>query len=509
MSGGAAEENGALVRAFLAEEGNRMERRKKRMQLLNRLMAATAEYMTHLTLLIDAEESAKDEEQVDHRTLPRTKRRMFARDRALQCIMDDYLCPTPLFNDRQFEIMFRISRSRFERLRADIAATGHPFYLLTVDVQGNPCVSLEARLLLPLKTIAYGVPPHCFMDYFQMSETLARECCVIFDVLVKSIYEKEYLRHPTSADCKSLSILHENVHCFPGMFGSLDCMHTFWKNCPVGWHGSYRGKEKKPTIVLEAIADYNLWFWHAAYGHPGTLNDLNILALSPFLGMLLDGSFEELERSACPYSIGGESFNEMFFLVDGIYPKYTRFVRGIKEPSNIQEKKFTKWQEGCRKDIERAFGVLQCKFQCMARPFHQILPELIGERVATCLILHNMCVSDRVMDGNVHAMYKPSECIERNINTGEDDPDDIAGQRPQASDVEQPDDLVNMQGGATHRDDMSTIGTNYCSVAEIRAMTRAQRWMGLKNGDEVSRLHSAIKTGVSRLRAAALAARNI
>jgi hypothetical protein len=33
-------------------------------------------------------------------------------------------------------------------------------------------VSFEAQLLLPIKTLAYSVPPHTFMDYFQMSKVM-------------------------------------------------------------------------------------------------------------------------------------------------------------------------------------------------------------------------------------------------------------------------------------------------------------------------------------------------
>ena len=35
----------------------------------------------------------------------------------------------------------------------------------------------------------------------------------------------------------------------------------------------------------------------------------------------------------------------------------------------------------------------------------------IANMVASCIILHNMCVSDRIMDGNVHAIYDPSQGI--------------------------------------------------------------------------------------------------
>jgi hypothetical protein len=33
----------------------------------------------------------------------------------------------------------------------------------------------------------------------------------------------------------------------------------------------------------------------------------------------------------------------------------------------------------------------------------------ISNTVAACLIMHNMCVSDRVMDGNVYAIYDPAQ----------------------------------------------------------------------------------------------------
>jgi Plant transposon protein len=87
------------------------------------------------------------------------------------------------------------------------------------------------------------------------------------------------------------------------MFGSLDCMHTYRKNCPVAWQQSFHGKQESgPTmIVLEAIAGYNLWFWHVSYGYiySGALNDLNILIQSQLLKKLINGSFcEVLERKS-------------------------------------------------------------------------------------------------------------------------------------------------------------------------------------------------------------------
>ena len=95
---------------------------------------------------------------------------------------------------------------------------------------------------------------------------------------------------------------------------------------------------------------------------------ISILNLSPFLESLLNGEFEKSESTAVPFAIGQEVFNSVFILVDGIYPRYSRFVKGMKEPATDDEKTFTEWQEAVRKDIERAFGNLQGRFQALATP---------------------------------------------------------------------------------------------------------------------------------------------
>jgi hypothetical protein len=165
------------------------------------------------------------------------------------------------------------------------------------------------------KSSEYGVPPHTFTDYFQMSEGLAAKCCNEFAAIMKQLYDKEYLRIPDTTDMKRI---------INGMFGLLDCMHTGWKNCPKAWQASFKtGKESGgPTVVLEALSDFNLWFWHALFGYAGSLNDLNILNLSPFLESLVDGTFLELEKNCLktPYKLMEMSFTDFLCLSTGSTP---------------------------------------------------------------------------------------------------------------------------------------------------------------------------------------------
>jgi hypothetical protein len=56
------------------------------------------------------------------------------------------------------------------------------------------------------------------------------------------------------------------------------------------------------------------------------------------------------------------------------------------------EKFFAKMQEAARKDVERAFGVLQAKFQIVAIPYRGWDEYNMLLVMKTCIILHNMIV---------------------------------------------------------------------------------------------------------------------
>ncbi|XP_047341160.1 uncharacterized protein LOC124944858 [Impatiens glandulifera] len=99
------------------------------------------------------------------------------------------------------------------------------------------------------------------------------------------IFSERYLRRPIPNDISRL--LNIGQQCgFPGMLGSLNCMHWRWKNCPTAWAVQYAGRSGKPTIILEAVVDYDLWIWHAYFGLLGTNNDINVLESSHLLSDL-------------------------------------------------------------------------------------------------------------------------------------------------------------------------------------------------------------------------------
>jgi hypothetical protein len=405
----------------------------------------------------------------NHRgSLFRSSRRKFDYMRAHNAITLDYLHPNAVYGV-EFKLIFRISRTRFEQMMTEVMTRdGLQFYQDLRGRQGVTSCSLEGMLLYPLKTLAFGVPYSAFVDYFQISIQFGMKLCREFDRAIQALYMKDYLRIPDEVDLRNINELHRHVHGVDGMLGSLDCSHTIWKNCPKAWAGSYQGKENNPSIVLEGISDYHMFFWHASYGYAGTLNDKTIFDLSPFQECLLDGSFEDKELSSgvVPFTIAGEQFNKMYVLVDGIYMNFSRFVKGIKIPLTRSETRFTTWQEAARKDIERAFGNLKIMWKFVSRPIEIWNLNDIAGRMSTALILHNIVVSDRVM-GDVNSRYNPAHRI-----------DDLG-------DFE----TVNLQQTAPEVEVIvdHEIPQSVCDVVAV-----AGRWESLANEEEHSRLRTAL-----------------
>ena len=94
--------------------------------------------------------------------------------------------------------------------------------------------------------------------------------------------------------------------------------------------GAHKGKGKKPTVVLEGIADEECWLWFAFFGLPGSLNYISVLYKSPTMSNILSDSFPH----RIDYVVNVVTRNLLYFLPDGIYLDYAEFVKTISNSVN-------------------------------------------------------------------------------------------------------------------------------------------------------------------------------
>jgi hypothetical protein len=65
-----------------------------------------------------------------------------------------------------------------------------------------------------------------------------------------------------------------------------------------------------------------------------------------------------------------------------------------KVPSIEKHTLYAREQEGAQKDVERAFGVLQARFNIVRRPARSWSHRILRTIMKACVILHNMIVED-------------------------------------------------------------------------------------------------------------------
>nr|XP_043636014.1 uncharacterized protein LOC122607155 [Erigeron canadensis] len=173
---------------------------------------------------------------------------------------------------------------------------------------------------------------------------------------VVRLYGRTCLRRPTWTDLQRIYDVHERVHGFPGMIGSID------------------------------------WSY----------NDINVFKSSPVLEDLISG----LAPSASFYA-NGNFYERGYYLGDGIYPKYATFVKTFTDLIDEKRKLFKKKQELARKGIERAFGVLKKRWKVLNHSAQYWNKALMQDVIYACIILHNMILEDE--DKAICQDYNPDE----------------------------------------------------------------------------------------------------
>ncbi|XP_021761811.1 uncharacterized protein LOC110726649 [Chenopodium quinoa] len=332
--------------------------------------------------------------------VPRAPRTLVERDRedGHKRLWNDYFADPPVFPPNLFRRRFCMRKQVFLRIVHTLEER-HQFFQQRQDATGRFGASALQKCTVALRLLAYGTAADFVDDYLRISASLAQDSLQHFVEGVVSYFSDDYLRRPDEEDMARL-LRDGERRGFPGMMGSIDCMHWRWKNCPLILKGMFFGRANKPTMILEVVASQDLWIWHAFFRTPGRCNDINVLDRSPLFNDIFEGRAPSVN-----YIVNGHQYNMGYYLTD--------------------EGLFAKKQEGQRKDVERAFGVLQARFSIVRHPALARDVSMLGKIMIACIILHNMIVEDerdtyaryydpRYDDPNEYEQAEPPSSSRRN-----------------------------------------------------------------------------------------------
>ncbi|XP_070667406.1 uncharacterized protein [Malus domestica] len=107
--------------------------------------------------------------------------------------------------------------------------------------------------------------------------------------------------------------------------------------------------------------------------------------------------FDEMLQGKAPkvtYWVNDHKYKGAYYIPNDIYPRWTTFVKTVPHPQSEKEKHFAKCQEGCMKDVERYFGILQVRWAIVRAVARMFDVEAFRSIMKMCIILHSMIVED-------------------------------------------------------------------------------------------------------------------
>ncbi|XP_040254375.1 uncharacterized protein [Aegilops tauschii subsp. strangulata] len=190
--------------------------------------------------------------------------------------------PNPFFKHHQFCCCFRIARHVFNYIREGVVRYDK-YFECKEDALGKIGFSYYHNALQLSGCL------HLIDEYIRMSHSTCLDSMYKFCKAMIAMFVPEHLREPNAEDIARLLAMNA-IRGFPGMLGSIGCMHWEWKNCPSSWQGQYRGHVKACTIILEVVASQDLSIWQSFFGKAGSHNDINVLQRSSVFARLAEGN---------------------------------------------------------------------------------------------------------------------------------------------------------------------------------------------------------------------------
>ncbi|CAL8998172.1 unnamed protein product [Prunus brigantina] len=266
-------------------------------------------------------------------------------------LLEDYFIPTALYSYVDFRRRFRMQPHLFNKVMHDIC-NYDAYFVQKCDATGVLGLLPEQKLTAVIRMLAYGASADQVDEVARMGKSTTLEALVRFCDAVENLYTRDYLRRPTPRDLQRL-LQKAEARGFPGM------------------------------IVA------------------GAQNDLNVLGQSPIFNDVLRGQGPNIT-----YQVNNTIYQTGYYLADGIYPRWTTFVKSIPNPRSQKQKLFATYQEGYRKDVERCFGILQARWLIVRGAARMFDEEILRSIMMTCIILHNMIVEDEY-DYDAGDVYEP------------------------------------------------------------------------------------------------------
>jgi hypothetical protein len=152
-------------------------------------------------------------------------RRVINRDRESGYVrlMQDYFSDNPVYNDDIFRRRFRMTKAMFHNICQTLEAA-NPYFGQSYNAANVPGFHTIQKVTVAIRMLAYGGPADSLDKYLRMGESTILETVGHFTQTIVQLFGNEFLRKPNNHGIAGLLQVAQQ-RGFPGMLGSIDCMH--------------------------------------------------------------------------------------------------------------------------------------------------------------------------------------------------------------------------------------------------------------------------------------------
>uniref|UniRef100_A0A1J3ENH2 Nuclease HARBI1 n=1 Tax=Noccaea caerulescens TaxID=107243 RepID=A0A1J3ENH2_NOCCA len=162
----------------------------------------------------------------DHQEARDSRKRAFIqrdREEGDLRLWKDYFDESATYPHNLFQRRFKMNTPLFVHI-VNRLSNEVPFFRQKKDALGRPCLSALQKCTTAIRLLAYGASADAVDEYLRIGASTARSCLENFVEGIINVFGNEYLRRRTPENLQRLLYIGAE-RGFPGMIGSIDCMH--------------------------------------------------------------------------------------------------------------------------------------------------------------------------------------------------------------------------------------------------------------------------------------------
>ena len=264
-------------------------------------------------------------------------------------------------------------------------------------------VSVEKRVAISLVRLGSGNGLQIVGDLFGVAKCTVSRIVREFCSTVRLHLQKRFVKFPSESKLRKLARDFEALHDIPYVVGAIDGSHIPIL-APVIGGEDYYCRKSFHSALLQGIVDTNCIFWDYEFGWAGSMHDCTVFKLTQVGRKCIEGGL-------LPYKLIG----------DAAYPVrpwiYSPFKGGVDVCLPSYKAHWNFIQSSTRMCVERAFGILKCRWRIIMKRMECPL-KFVPDVVAACIVLHNICILSTDQFDREWIQIGEDE-LERRINEGE------------------------------------------------------------------------------------------